>query len=266
MSAKSGYVDANGVHTYYDVQGDGEPLLLLHGGFATNETWGPLVPALAERYRVIAPERRGHGHTPDVPGPITYELMTDDTIAFIDAVGIGPAHVLGWSDGGMIGIKLASGHPEQVRKLIVYGAGYSDAGYPPGAIDFVTKGHPDDPDVAILRAGYEAVSPDGADHFPVVFAKLADLWRASFDYSDDLQRLAMPTLLLCADDDLITLPHIVSFYDRLPNGQLAIIPGTSHTACLERPRLFAEVVLEFLAADQPTPFLPYRRSQQGAHG
>ncbi len=87
-----GYVDAGGLRTYYEVEGTGDPLVLLHGGLTTIETFGGLTPTLAQHYRVYLPERRGHGRTPDVEGPITYEIMAQDTIAFMAAVGlrIGP--------------------------------------------------------------------------------------------------------------------------------------------------------------------------------
>src|SRR4051794_5067126 len=95
------YVDAGGVHTYYEAVGEGEPLVLLHGGLCTVETWEGQTPVLAEQYRVYAPERRGHGRTADVEGPITYQIMARDTIAFMDALGIKAAHLVGWSDGAL---------------------------------------------------------------------------------------------------------------------------------------------------------------------
>jgi pimeloyl-ACP methyl ester carboxylesterase len=93
-----GYVDAGGVRTYYEVAGEGEPLILLHGGMCTAETLGAQTPALAEHFHVYVPERRGHGRTPDVEGPITYEIMATDTIAFMEAVGIASADLVGFSD------------------------------------------------------------------------------------------------------------------------------------------------------------------------
>ena len=113
------YVNAGGVHTYYEVSGEGEPLVMLHGGLATAESWAMQVPALAERYRVYVPERRGHGRTPDVGGPITYEMMAADTAAFLDAAGTGATHLVGWSDGAVVGMPVALRRPELVLKLAV---------------------------------------------------------------------------------------------------------------------------------------------------
>jgi pimeloyl-ACP methyl ester carboxylesterase len=96
------YVNAGGVRTFYEVRGEGEPLVLLHSGLATTESWAMRIPALAQRYRVYVPERRGHGRTPDVDGPITYETM---------AAGTGPAHLVGWSDGAVVGMLVALRRP-----------------------------------------------------------------------------------------------------------------------------------------------------------
>jgi pimeloyl-ACP methyl ester carboxylesterase len=257
---ESGYVEANGVRTYYEVDGAGDPLLLLHGGLATNALWGSQIPAFAQHYRVVAPERRGHGHTPDVEGPITYQDMTTDTVRFIESTGLGPVHILGWSDGGMIATLLAAQRPDLVRKLIVYGAGYSNEGYPPNAMENIVDRPADDPELVMLRSLYEAATPDGADHFPVVLDKIRRLWLEDFDYGAEVARIEAPTLVLLADDDLITLEHAVRFYLQLSSAQLAVLPGTSHAACMEKPELFNKVVLDFLAPDQAEPMMPYRRN------
>ncbi len=121
MMATGSYIDANGVNTYYEVEGAGEPLLLLHGGFVTIETWSAQRGALAERFRVYLPERRGHGRTADVPGSTGYDLMARDTVAFMEVVGIPSAHVVGWSDGGVGGLEVALAQPDLVRKLVLIG-------------------------------------------------------------------------------------------------------------------------------------------------
>src|SRR4051794_33250491 len=125
------YVDAGGVHTYYEVAGAGEPLVLLHGGFCTVETFGAQTPALAGQYRVYVPERRGHGRTPDVEGPITYENMAQDTIAFMEALGISSAHLVGWSDGAIVGLLVALHRPDLVRKLVLIGQAVNHEGATP---------------------------------------------------------------------------------------------------------------------------------------
>src|SRR4051812_14959695 len=98
------YIDVDGVRTYYEVTGAGEPLILLHGGLCPAESWDAQTAVLAEQYRVYVPERFGHGRTPDVDGPITYENMARHTIAFLEALDIKSAHLAGWSDGALVGL------------------------------------------------------------------------------------------------------------------------------------------------------------------
>src|SRR2546423_7166139 len=108
------YVTINGLKTWFDEDGTGDPLVLLHGGMCTNETWGAQTSAFAERFRVLAPERRGHGHTADVEGPLTYADMAADTIGFLDEVVGGASHLVGWSDGGIVGLLVAAARPDLV--------------------------------------------------------------------------------------------------------------------------------------------------------
>src|SRR5215210_2418308 len=115
------YVDAGGLHTYYEVSGEGEPLLLLHGGFCPVAGFDGLTTRLAEAYRVYLPERRGHGRTPDAEGPITFVNMAEDTIAFMDAVDLSSADLVGWSDGAVVAVHVALEHPDLVRKLVLIG-------------------------------------------------------------------------------------------------------------------------------------------------
>ena len=97
------YIEIGELKTWYDEQGRGDPLVLLHGGMGSNATWAAQIPEFGTRFRVLAPERRGHGHTPDLEGPLSYDVMSADTIGFLDAVVDGPAYLVGWSDGGVVG-------------------------------------------------------------------------------------------------------------------------------------------------------------------
>src|SRR4051812_14706946 len=126
------YLEIGELQTWYDEAGQGEPLVLLHGGLCTNDTWAPQLPALAERFRVLAPERQGHGHTADLEGPLSYAGMTAHTIDFLDTVIAGPAHLVGWSDGGIVALLIAIARPELVRKLVVIGTNFDTNGTVPG--------------------------------------------------------------------------------------------------------------------------------------
>ena len=244
------YVDAAGVHTYYEVVGDGDPLLLLHGGFATIETWGAQTPALAERYRVYLPERRGHGRTADVPGPTGYDFMARDTIAFMEALGISSAHLVGWSDGGNVGLEVALARPDLVRKLVLIGAAANFDGYTPALQAMTPKLTPDFLP-ASMRQAYETLSPDGPDHLPVVFEKLITVWRMEPHHSlADLERVSAPTLVLLGDDDDITVEHAAAMQRAIPDAQLAVVPGTDHALMFEKPELVNRLLLDFLADEQ----------------
>jgi pimeloyl-ACP methyl ester carboxylesterase len=247
------YVDAGGVRTYYEVAGAGEPLVLLHGGFCTVETFGAQTPALAEQYQVYVPERRGHGRTPDVEGPITYENMAQDTIAFMEALGTSSAHLVGWSDGAIVGLLVALRRPDLVRKLVLIGQAINHAGYTPeGERQLENLTRQDIP--PMLGELYASVSPDGPDHFGVVFDKLHQLWmNEPMIELGQLDRVAAPTLVLVADDDIgSTVEYAAAMRDALPDSQLAVVPGTSHAALMEKPEIVNRLILDFLAPEQVT--------------
>ena len=253
------YADVNGVHMYYEASGEGEPLVLLHGGFGGVHLFGGQVPALAERYRVLVPEQRGRGHTPDVEGPISYQILADDIVAFLERSVGEPAHLVGVSDGGIVGLLVAIQRPELLRKLVTVGANFHRDGLLGGSM--WTDASPDDAAWARARQQYVAVSPDGPDHFAVVFAKLQRMWREEPTLTEsDLARIPIPVLVMAADDDVVLHGHTVGLYEALAHGQLAVIPGASHGVFLEKPELVNRIVLDFLAEEGgPQTILPVRR-------
>ena len=128
------YVDVAGLNTWHEVSGEGDPVVLLHGGFVGASSWASQAPALAGAgYRVYVPERRGHGHTPDVAGPMTYSVMAEDTIAYLDQVIGRPAHLIGWSDGAVVALLVAQRRPELVGHMVLIGQYYNSAGRVPGS-------------------------------------------------------------------------------------------------------------------------------------
>jgi pimeloyl-ACP methyl ester carboxylesterase len=255
------YITLNGVRTYYEVHGDdaGEPLALLHGGIATAESWAGQIGALSERYRVFVPERRGHGHTQDVEGPISYDLMADDTAAFLRQVVGGSAHIVGWSDGGNVGLLLALSDPDLVRSLVVIGSNFR---YDGGMFSPAEAGlAADSEELAFFRNLYAEASPDGPEHWPVVFQKVSRMWSEEPTLTvEDLARIQAPTLVMAGDDDIITLSHTSAMYEALPHGQLAIVPAASHALPLEKPADVNRLILEFLAGGEPQTMMPVRRA------
>ncbi len=247
------YVDAGGVRTYYELAGDGDPLILLHGGMCTVETLDAQTPALARRYRVYVPERRGHGRTADLDGPITYEVMAADTIAFMEAVGSGRAHLVGYSDGALVALLVALQRPELVDRLVLIGQ-YVNFEYLRPELEAMMGALTADVLPPMLRELYAAASPDGPEHFEVVFDKLAAVWRS--DPGIAFARLAdvqAPTLVLLGDRDAISLEHAAAMQRALPVAQLGVVPGATHALPMEKPELTNRLMLDFLAAELDPP-------------
>jgi pimeloyl-ACP methyl ester carboxylesterase len=220
----SPHVQLGDVPTYYEEDGAGDPLVLLHPGLADSRAFDEYVPELAARFRVLRPDRRGHGRTPDQPGPITYELMAQDTIAFLEQVAGGPAHLLGHSVGAPLGLIVALRRPDLVRSLVFSAGVFHHEGWAPGAIDL------DEETVAFFRDYWGAVAPDGAGHFLVVKEKLDRMNREEPTLGvDDLAGYPGPVLVMVGDeDDEIPMEHSLALRDGLPDARLAVLPGVGH--------------------------------------
>jgi pimeloyl-ACP methyl ester carboxylesterase len=252
------YVDLDGVNTWFEVEGGGDPLVLLHGGMSDGTAWGMQVPAFAAAHQVFNPDRRGHGKTPDVEGPLHYDDMASDTVAFLETVVGGAAHLVGWSDGGIVALLVSLRRPDLVQRQVVIGANFHHE----GLLDAFHLGDdPDADDVAMFKGLYEANAVDPAK-WPVFFGKSERMWREEPTMTvDDIRRIDAPTLVMAGDDDCIEYDHTIALFEALPAGQLAVVPGTSHVLNLEKPALVNQLVLDFLAeTDPPGTFMPFRRA------
>lgn len=250
------YVEVAGIKTWYDTTGEsGEPLLLLHGGLVGNDSWGMQMPVFAETFRVFANERRAHAHTPDVDGPLTYEDMAADTIAFLEQVVGEPAHLVGWSDGGNVALLVAMERPDLVRKVVVSGSNFDTAG-----MVHQEALSPDMPDLAMFKAMYEAASPDGPAHWPIAFGKIMDMWMNFHVPEERLRTIQAPTLVMVGDDDAITLEHTIAMYRSIPNSALAVIPHASHVVLMEHAELANSLIVRFLRDEPPATMMPMRRA------
>jgi pimeloyl-ACP methyl ester carboxylesterase len=262
------YVDVGGVKTWFDSWGSGPPLILLHGGLVTNATWEPTAPAIAEHFHILGPERRGHGHTPDVDGPFTYGLFAHDTIRFIEEVVGGPAHLVGWSDGGNVALTVAIQRPDLVNKLVPISANFDNVtASDPEVVEAFSSMRADGPEVAYLRSLYEAVTPDGPQHWPVVFEKIKQMgleYEPAID-PKELGEITAPTLVVASDDDIVRLEHTIELYRSVPNAQLAIVPGTSHMLIMEKPEAVTGLILDFLTNDPSPTVMPIRRAPAEGH-
>jgi pimeloyl-ACP methyl ester carboxylesterase len=256
------YADLSGVRTWYDERGQGEPLVLLHGGLVDARFFDKNIDALADRFHVFLPERRGHGHTPDVDGPITYELMAQDTIAFLEAVVGGPAHLVGHSDGAVVAMLVALRRPDLARQLVLISGGFHHDGLMPGMDQFDV-----DAVVGFLGAAYGEVSPDGEDHFPVVARKVARMAAEEPALQrSELSGITSRTLVMFGDDDLMTLEHVAVMYEAIPSSELAVVPGTSHFLLQEKPALCNTIVVDFLTTQPVSTVAPVRRAEKSQRG
>ncbi|CAN5687912.1 alpha/beta fold hydrolase [soil metagenome] len=251
------YVDIAGHATWVEEAGSGdETIVLLHGGFGNgDELLDTIGRPLAGAYRLLAPDRRGHGRTADTDAPFHYEDMVDETIAILDQVVDGPAHLVGWSDGGIVALLLSRRRPELVTRQVLIGTNFHHDGVRP--IEMAD----DDPLGAAMYQAYVERAPDGADHFQVVMEKTMTLFATEPTLTvDDLRQIPTPTLVLVGDDDVQELAHTVGLYESLPAGQLAVVPRASHALPMEHPDEVARLIRDFLTADlPPVTLMPSRR-------
>jgi pimeloyl-ACP methyl ester carboxylesterase len=251
------YVLLNGLRTWYDDHGSGEPLVLLHPGGAGVDARAltPNLAALGARFHVFTPERRGHGHTPDVDGPITFEQMASDTIAFIESVVGEPTELVGVSDGAIVALFVARRRPDLVRRLVLVAGVFHVDGWVPSAID------PDNEPPEFLARLYGEVSPDGPEHYSVIVEKLANMHLIEPKLAPaDLADVRSRTLVMVGDDDEVTLEHAIETYRSIADAELAIVPGTSHGLLVEKPDLCNRIILDFLTTDPVPTMAPIRRA------
>jgi len=259
--ARSGHVQANGVRYYYEVHGQGEPLLLLHGGLGSIDMFGPVLPMLARSRQVIAVDLHGHGRTELGDREISMVDMGDDLAVLLKELGYEQVDVAGYSMGGGVAFRLAAQHPERVRRLAIVSAGYSRDG-------FYAEMLPMQAQVGAAMAemmketpmyqSYAAVAPRPED-FPRLLDRMGELMRTPYDWSADVPRLTMPVMLVFGDGDMYRPEHVVRFYqllgggqrdagwqrENMPKNRLAILPDLTHYEMFESPAV-AATILPFL--------------------
>lgn len=257
-AVRSGHAEAGGISYYYEVRGQGEPLLLLHGGLGSIEMFKPLLPALTAKRQVIAVDLQGHGRTPLGDRPIDLAAMGADMATILQQLGVQKADVLGYSLGGGVAFQLAVQHPEMVRRLALVSAGYAQDGFYPemlpqqaavgAGMAEMMKGTP-------MYTSYVAVAPKPED-FPRLLDAMGALMRKPYDFSADVPKLTMPVMLVFGDSDMYRPEHVVKFYqllggglrdagwqrEHMPQNRLAIIPGATHYDIFLSPQLPATVM------------------------
>ncbi len=251
METTPGYVDVNGLHLYYEEQGVGSPLVLLHGGMMSIDlNFAGLIPDLATRHRVIGVEMQGHGRTGDIDRPITLAAMADDVVGLLDHLGIDRAHVLGHSLGAGVATELAISHPDRVRSIVpvslsVRPEGMHEDMTDPAKMATSTR-MPTPQDFADMQETYQRLSPH-PDHFDEFLAGLSQLASQLPGWSDEqLGAITAPTLLVLGDRDFTTIEHGGLMLELIPGSQLVVLPGTTHMEATRRPDLLLPMLAAFL--------------------
>lgn len=255
-SAQGKYASANGIDVYYEEHGSGPPLLLLHGGMATAQAWEPHVKRLASHFRVLIPDGRGRGRTRNPTGQLSYRLLTDDTAAFIQALGLEQTFVCGWSDGGQVALELGMRYPGIARACVVAGAWKEmSAGYfrslraigfeAPGVVNLEQMNQTIPGMVAMWR---ELHAGQGADGWRELLLAISTLWLTPIVYTDaDFARISTPTLILLGDrDEMIPVEQAVAMLRLIPGAELAIVPAGDHSLVRSKAEAVVNIVLEFL--------------------
>ena len=240
----SGMASVNDVELYYEIHGEGAALVLLHGGLGHSGHWKNQLPVLSEHYKVITVDSRGHGRSTMTEQQISYELMASDIVALMDYLEIKRARILGWSDGGNIGLCLAINHPERLIKVIASGANYdpsgvrSDVGENQKFVSYIGK----------AMADYQTLSPDPTK-WDAFFGNISQMWASEPNFTvEQLSSIATPVLLLDGEsDEAIYNEHTREMAGLIPTAKLTFVTGTGHFGMWEKPDEINAAILEFLA-------------------
>ena len=236
-------LSANGITLHYETHGEGKPLLLVHGGLGHSGAWEKQIPVLSRQFRVITLDSRGHGRSTFDDTPISYALMTRDVLALLDHLGIERADLLGWSDGGIIGLELAIHHPSRVGRVIAFGANFHPSGVRPD-----TTEHPNFARyIEQAAADYQRLSP-APGRWDEFLANIGRMWASEPDYSRaEMAAITSPVLVLGGlSEEAIFVEHMRETHRRIPGSALRIMEGTGHFAMWEQPETFNRIVLDYL--------------------
>ena len=258
----SGYADVNGINLYHEIYGEGEPLLLIHGGLTTIGEMEGWVQPLAKTRQVIAVEMQGHGRTADTNRPLAFATMGDDIAALLDYLKISKADLVGHSFGGATAIRAAIQHPEHVRRLVVISSPHCKSAWYPETQEGMSQ-------VGASLAENMMQTPTGKfskhwpepQRFPQFLDKMGKLMSEDYDWSAEIAKLPMPVLLVFADNDSVAQKRIAEFFALLGGGvkepgwlntklsksRLAVVPGYSHynfIASAEVPQIIGKFLAD----------------------
>lgn len=258
--AKNGYANVNGLKMYYEVYGEGKPIILLHGSYMNIPlNWSHIIPLLAKDRKVIVAEMQGHGRTKDIAREISYEGMADDVSSLLKHLKIDSSDVLGYSMGGGIAFQVAVRHPEQVRRLIVLSGTYAHDGWWPDVEASFATFTPDMFKGTPIQQQYDSLGNDPA-HFPEFVKKVIGIDLKPYDWTVDVKNIKRPIFMAIGDADGVRYEHALELFRAkgggkmgdihgLPKSRLAIIPGTTHIGMMQRTDWLIPMINDFLDSD-----------------
>lgn len=239
----SGRLKVGDVELYHAVFGDGEPVLLLHGGMGHSNYWGHQIAALAQRHRVIVLDARGHGRSTLSPQRMSYRLLADDVVRALDALGVRRAAIVGWSDGGIVGLDLAMRLPDRVGRLFAFGANFNLQGLRPAGAQSATFTQY----AERCRLDYAALSPTPAN-WQRLLDDLRRMWGSSPTWTaPQLATIRVPVTIVGAEhDEIVRREHTAELAIAIPGARLSMLPGVSHFAMLQDSARFNAELAAFL--------------------
>lgn len=246
-TAQGQYFKSDDVQLHYKVQGKGSDyLILLHGSLEAMQNWDRQINDFAKRYRVVTLDNRGHGKSGFTDRRMDYVLLSEDVLNLMIHLKIDSAHIVGFGDGGIIGLRLASSHPEKVRKLIAIGANYKvDTSVVYHEVLEKVKEWDENKIYQYMRNNFR-----GYKNFSLIAQftqrmKTMLLTEPNMTLAD-LKKIKCPTLFITGDHDIIKLSHTSEMYENVQQGYLSVISGTKHYPQKEKPELVNAIILEFL--------------------
>jgi pimeloyl-ACP methyl ester carboxylesterase len=246
------YAPVNDFATYYEIHGEGEPLLLMPSGMWNTEDFADLTEILAQEYQVFVMDPRGCGRSTDTGQRLDFAVMADDAIALMDELEIDKAYVVGWADSAIVGLEMAMRYPERVDRLVAYAPNYTVEGLAEEHRDWLKSLSLADMR-GMFEESYNAIAPD-PDFLPVALERLRVLYLTEPNYTlEQLGAIDTPTLVLDGEEDeFIVEGHLAEMAETMPNAELVFLPGLSHYAPYEDPAAWTEAVVTFLSEPEET--------------
>lgn len=246
---KGAFAELSDIRVYYESAGSGPPVVFLHGGFGSSETWDGYFPLLGQSHRVIAPDSRGQGRTTIGRGPISYGRMAGDAVRLLDHLGIAKAHFVGFSDGGCTTLHLLTDYPDRVRSATLIGTPYHTDNYPPEVFAGFGKLLADLAGSERARSAYAARAPDPAA-WPELVKRLGRTWLTQPAFTEgELGLIEAPVLIVKVDrDEFIPAPVFDRLRVLIPHARVLHLPEGTHRVPTERPAEIAAGIRSFIAS------------------